>query len=266
MSGAQTNTLSFSLRSGELCALSPDTLTVGQRVIPLRDILAAGLVADNSVPVAPGMPPTPGVSLGLREGGAVAFTPAEPLDCWRLLQALYATQPRLSAPLPPPPGVTAGGPVYGAPPPYYGIPPVYGYAPVGPTESEKTLAGLCHLSVFFAPVILPLIIWLAMRRSQPYASTQAKQAFFFHLSFSILAIIGAFSIQAIFISGAFTAAQTASATNQINFELTMLPLVLAIYGALAFVGLVDVIFSIIAAVQAFQGKPYHYPLLGWLRP
>ncbi|HEX8730369.1 MAG TPA: DUF4870 domain-containing protein [Ktedonobacterales bacterium] len=266
MSGAQTNTLSFTLRSGEMCALSPDTLTVGQRAIPLRDIVSAGLVADTSVPVAPGMPPTPGVSLRLSDGDTLAFTPLEQLDCWRLLQALYAAQPRLSAPLPPPLGGTAYGAAYGAPPPYYGAPPMYGYAPVGPTESEKTLAGLCHLSVFFAPLILPLIIWLAMRRSQPYASTQGKQAFFFHLGFSILVIIGVVSVQAIFLSGVFAAAQAASATSPLNFELTMLPLVLAIYGALVVVGLVDAIFSVIAAVQTFQGKPYHYPMLGWLRP
>jgi uncharacterized Tic20 family protein len=30
------------------------------------------------------------------------------------------------------------------------------------------------------------------------------------------------------------------------------------------IGLVNIIFSIIAAVQAFQGKPFHYPLLGGL--
>ncbi|HEX8730999.1 MAG TPA: DUF4870 domain-containing protein, partial [Ktedonobacterales bacterium] len=255
MSGAQTNTLSFGLRSGEICALSPDTLTVGQRAVALRDIVSAGLVADTSVPVPPGMPPTPGVALALADGGTLAFTPTEQLDCWRLLQALHAAQPRLSAPLPPPPP-GAAGPAYGAPL-HYGIPPVYGYsyAPTGPTESEKTLAGLCHLSVFFAPVILPLIIWLAMRRSQPYASTQAKQAFFFHLGFSILAIIGVVSIQAIFLSGAFSAAQAASTTDPIQFDLTMLPFVLAIYGALSVVGLVDAIFSVIAAVQSFQGKP-----------
>lgn len=257
--------LSFTLRSGETCALSPDTLTVGQREVALRDILAAGLVADNSVPVAPGMPPTPGVSMRLSDGGGLAFTPTEPLDCWRLLHALYTAQPRLATPLPPPPGA-ATGPVYAAPPPRYGIPPVYGYAPQGPTESEKTLAGICHLSVFFAPVIFPLIIWLAMRRTQPYASTQAKQAFFFHLGFSILAAIGIISAEAIFFSGAFTAAQAASVTDPIRFDVTMLPFVIAIYGAMAFVGLVDAIFSIIAAIHSFQGKPYHYPLLGWLRP
>lgn len=266
MSGAQTNTLSFALRSGETCALSPDTLTVGQRAVALRDIISAGLVADTSVPVPPGMPPTPGVALQLVDGGTLAFTPTEQIDCWRLLQALYAAQPRLSAPLPPPPGAT--GPVYSAPPPYYAIPPVHGYAyaPTSPTETERTLAGLCHLSVFFAPVILPLIIWLAMRRSQPYASTQAKQAFFFHLGFSILAIIGVVSLQAIFLSGAFSAAQTASATDPMQFDLTMLPFIIAIYGAMGVVGLIDTIFSIIAAVHGFQGKPYHYPLLGWLRP
>jgi uncharacterized Tic20 family protein len=29
-------------------------------------------------------------------------------------------------------------------------------------------------------------------------------------------------------------------------------------------GIINMVFSVIAAIQAFQGKPYHYPLLGWL--
>ncbi len=48
-------------------------------------------------------------------------------------------------------------------------------------------------------------------------------------------------------------------------DITFLPLILAFYGGLALVGILDAIFSVYAAVQAFQGKPYHYPLLGWLR-
>ncbi len=86
MSATQTPGQSFPLRSGETCALQGETLVIGQRQIPLSDIASMGLVADVSVPVPPGAPPTPGVSLRLRDGSVVAFTPVEQLDCWRLLQ------------------------------------------------------------------------------------------------------------------------------------------------------------------------------------
>ncbi len=201
------NTLSFPLRSGETCSLSQDTLTVGQRQIPLRDIVSAGLVADNSVPAAPGMPPTPGVALQLGDGGRRRL---HPCGATRLLAAAPVALRR---------GATAqraaAAPAWSAgrrhwrdgrpwlpmahPPPYGYAPPYgYGYAPVGPSESDRTLAGICHLSVFFAPIILPLIIWLAMRRTHSYASSQAKQAFFFHLFFTIIAFVGLIVLQFFF--------------------------------------------------------------------
>jgi uncharacterized Tic20 family protein len=37
-----------------------------------------------------------------------------------------------------------------------------------------------------------------------------------------------------------------------------------VYAILGVLSLVQIVFSIIGAVQAFQGKPFHYPLLGWL--
>ena len=123
------------------------------------------------------------------------------------------------------------------------------------------LAGICHLSVFFAPVILPLIIWLAMRQSQPYASKQAKQAFFFHLGFTVLTVLGVIGAQ-VFVFSTMVAAGAVS--QDPTAPLAVLPLVFLVYGVIFLVGIVDVVLSVIGAVQAFQGKPFHYPLLGGL--
>lgn len=267
MSTAQGYGLSFPLRSGETCALQADALTVGQRQIALSEIVAAGLVADLSVPVPPGMPPTPGVSLRLSDGASVAFTPVEQFDCWRLLQALAAARPGVVTPPPPPPG--AHGPTMGYPPPGYAPGYMPGYPPymmrlAGPTESDKTLAGLCHLSVFFAPVILPLIIWLVTRRSQPYASQQAKQALAFHLFFAALAFLAGIGLQFYFLSSFIFTASASAPPDPMSIDLGILPGVFVFYGLLLILGLVNIVYSILAAIQAFQGKPFHYPLLGWL--
>lgn len=277
MSGAQTQGLTFPLRSGESCALTGEALFVGQRQIALRDVVSAGLVADTSITVPLGMPPVPGVSLRLSDGGVVSFTPVEQLDCWRLLHALGAARPELATPLPPPPGAAPygpttgymGSPAYGPGPGYgyaYGPPYGPGFGMSGPSESDKTLACVCHLSVFFAPVILPLIIWVTMRRTHPFASSQAKQAFWFHLIFSSIAIAGVVAFQVYFLSRMVVLAGSGATPDPATVDLTLLPLMLGMYGLLAVVGLIDAIFSVIAAVQAYQGKPFHYPLLGWLRP
>ena len=269
MSVAQGYGLSFPLRSGETCAFQADALTVGQRQVALGEIVAAGLVADLSVAVPPGMPPTPGVSLRLSDGSSVAFTPVEQLDCWRLLQALAAARPGVVTPPPPPPG--AHGPTMGYPPPGYtpGYTPGFapGYPPyvmrlAGPTESDKTLAGLCHLSVFFAPVILPLIIWLVTRRSQLYAAQQAMQALVFHLFFVVLAFLVGIGLQFYFLSSFISTASASAPPDPINIDLGILPGVFVFYGLLLILGLVNIVYSILGAIQAFQGKPFHYPLLG----
>lgn len=277
MSGAQTQGLAFPLRSGESGALQGETLTVGQRQIPLRDIVSARLVADTTAPVPPGMPPTPGVSLQLSDGGVIAFTPVEQLDCWRLLQTLAAARPELAAPLPPPPG--AYGPATGymgapgaggyTPPPGYTPGPGYnygaGYGMPYPTESEKTLAGICHLSFFFAPLILPLIIWLAMGKTQPYASQQAKQAFWFHLVFVGLSVIAFIVLEVYLWTNLLSTMNSGAPPDPATFNMNFIPVMLVCYLVMGLAGLVNLIFSIIGAVFAFQGKPFHYPLLGWLQ-
>ena len=281
MSGTQPQELSFPLRSGESCALHGETLVIGQREVALREIASAGLVADTSVPVPPGMPPIPGVSLRLGDGSVLAFTPVEQLDCWRLLQALAVARPELAAPLPPTPasygstpGYTGnlGGPGYsgyGYGPPPYGYVPVYGYGygAAGPSESERTLAGISHLSVFFAPVILPLIIWLAMAKTQPYASQQAKQAFWFHLvlvGISVLAFVGMEAVMWTFVFSATAITDPSAPVYPTTIGSGVFLAALIGYGVMAVAGAINLVFSIIAAIEGFQGKPYHYPLLGWL--
>jgi uncharacterized Tic20 family protein len=126
------------------------------------------------------------------------------------------------------------------------------------------LAGLAHLSVFFAPVIFPLIIWIATRKSSPYTSYQGKQAFFFHLFFWVLSVAAV----AVFIfyggffgpnSPFFSPIGSSSPSDFSPFFV-----ILGFDAILGILSLVQTIFSIIGAVQTFQGKPFHYPLLGWL--
>lgn len=254
--------VSLPLRSGGTLELRPDRLSAPGLVSNLDDIVSATLVTDVTVPVPAGAPPWPAISLALRDGRAPVLTPADPPDAWRLLQALYALRPALNMPLPPPPGQEsmpggtterASGAPYGAG--AYGG--AYG-APAGLSTTETALAGLSHLSVFFAPMILPLIVWLATRDNLPYASRQGKQAFFFHLGFAVLAFVG---IVGWFIL-AVTAAASTSTEGRTGFFAGAVGAFFFILLAIIALALVEAIFAVYAAIQAFQGKPFHYPLLG----
>jgi uncharacterized Tic20 family protein len=193
----------------------------------------------------------------MRDGAHAALAPADPPDAWRLLGAIYEARPDLRGPVPPPPGAQQPGM---QPPLPYGYPP---YAPrPAAANSDNILAGLAHLSVFFAPLILPLVVWLAMRNSSPYVSRQGKQAFFFHLFFSALGLVSFVVFYVGFFSVAFSFASPDTSSALDGFS--PLLLLFGVYAILGVLSLVQIVFSIIGAVQAFQGKPFHYPLLGWL--
>jgi uncharacterized protein len=250
--------MQFALRGGGVAEIRGENLVTGDQSYPVRDIAWVGLVVDPAS-AAPGAPPSPAVGIQMRDGSHAALAPADPPDAWRLLGAIHEARPDLRSPVPPPPGAQQPGV---QPPPPYDYPP-YGYAlPQTSSNSDNVLAGLAHLSVFFAPLILPLVVWLAMRNSSPYASRQGKQAFFFHLFFAALTFVTLILLYAGFFSIVLASSSDGSPSDFNGFS--PLLLLLGLYAIIGILGLVQTIFSIIGAVQAFQGKPFHYPLLGWL--
>lgn len=238
----------FAMRGGGTATLYPDRLALPERALPVATLNWAGLVVDTSVPVAPGAWPLPAVGLRVSDGSAAQVAVADPPEAWRLLESLYQLRPDLRQPVPPPPTRAP-----------YPAPMAAGQG--ASSSSDTVLAGLSHLSIFFAPVILPLIVWLVTRRTSPYTSRQAKQAFFFHLIYSVVAI-GLYVGAMISMFGSFF---TMSANgNYSTFNATPFVAFFAIYGVVLLLMLVEIGFSIYGAVQAFQGRPFSYPFLGRL--
>jgi uncharacterized Tic20 family protein len=281
--------LSFTvaLRSGGSATFAPAELRVADApggpatIYALSDLASASLVADTTIPVPPGAPPMPGVALRLNDGRHVAFTPVDPSDCWTLIEVIYKMRPELRAPLPPRPGAMPPPPGAGyAPPPpppgagYGYAPPPPGYASAYPPpplpnsaqNNENVLAGIAHLSIFFGALIVPLVIWLTTTKSSPYASRQAKQAFLFHCAYAIVEIIVvmlSFVLFFVFFSASFTSTVSNPANpNPAPFVGGIFLFEFLIFGASSVIGIVAIVLGVYAAVQAFNGRPYHYPLLG----
>lgn len=131
---------------------------------------------------------------------------------------------------PPPPGYGPPPQGYGQPPQAYGPPPGYGQQLLRPDE-ERLWSLLSHLSFFVLGIIAPLIIMLTLGARSPYVRHHAVEALNFHITVWIAAIVSGLLVLVV-------------------IGILLLPVVL----------LVGAIFTIIAAVQAYQGALYRYPL------
>ena len=161
----------------------------------------------------------------------------------------------------------------GAPPPSGaanpGGPPLPAGAPLPQaaarlSNNETIVAGIAHLSSFFAPLICPLIIWLVTRDSMPYASRQGKQAFFFHLLMSILGTGAGFVLFFIYISSIYATVSQAITSETAPTSIGFPAWFFALITFAIIISLSSYALCIYGAVQAFQGKDFGYPLLGWL--
>jgi uncharacterized Tic20 family protein len=98
--------------------------------------------------------------------------------------------------------------------------------------NDKIWSMLSHLSALFGVgIILPLVVYLAMRKESDYVACNAREALNFHISVLI-------------------------------YVLCCIPLMLVLIGVplAIMIGLGSVVLAIIAAVKASDGECYRYPL------
>ena len=99
-----------------------------------------------------------------------------------------------------------------------------------PTQDERTWGLIAHLSGILAGFLGPLIIWLVKKDESPFVSDQAKEA----LNFQIAVLI------AFMIAGALT-------------------LVIVGFFLVPLVAIGNLVFCILAGMEANKGVAYRYP-------
>lgn len=99
-------------------------------------------------------------------------------------------------------------------------------------SDERLFSMLMYVLSFFTAIIGPLIIWLMKREDSEFVDFHGKQYFNFFISYTIYGIVA--SISLIILIG-----------------LLLVPVV----------GIMYVVFTIIAAVKAYNGEQYKIPLV-----
>lgn len=110
--------------------------------------------------------------------------------------------------------------------------------PSAPTAQERNWAVLCHLSALLGVVVWglgivlgPLIVWLIKKDTMSFVDDQGKEALNFQITVLLAGIV----------------------CSALVFVLIGIPL-------LAVLGIVDLVFIIIAAIKASEGVSYRYPV------
>ena len=100
-----------------------------------------------------------------------------------------------------------------------------------PTKDEKLIAVLIYVLSFPTPLLGPLVIWL-IKKDSPFIDYHGREYFNFLISYSIYGIIAGLLVL-------------------VGIGLLILPIL----------GVLAVVFTIIAAVRAYEGKEYRIPLI-----
>ncbi|MBI0575981.1 MULTISPECIES: DUF4870 domain-containing protein [Bacillaceae] len=97
-------------------------------------------------------------------------------------------------------------------------------------SEERLLAAVLYIVSFIFPIIGPLVIWLIKKDESSFIDYHGKEYFNFFISYTIYCIIG--GILTIIIIGII---------------------------ALWVLGIAAVVFTIIAAIKAYEGQEYRFP-------
>jgi uncharacterized protein len=99
-------------------------------------------------------------------------------------------------------------------------------------NEERTLAAVLYVISLFAPIIGPLIIWLLKKEESSFIDYHGKEYFNFFISYFVYSVISGI-------------------------------LVLVVVGIFALwaLGIMAFVFTIIAAVKAYEGNEYRFPLV-----
>lgn len=129
-------------------------------------------------------------------------------------------------------------------------------------SDERTWAAFCHLAAlsgYFFPlvgsIVGPLVVWLLRKEQYPLVDDQGKESLNFQISiiiYWVLAIMLIVGGAGVLIAGAVT--------SSAGPALGSLPLLLTGIAVVAVIGLFELIFIIVAAVQAGSGIAYRCPL------
>jgi uncharacterized protein len=136
-------------------------------------------------------------------------------------------------------------------------------------SEERAWALLCHVSGFigfflpFGNVLGPLLVWMFKRDQMPLVREHGREALNFQISFSVYAVllfllwlVSGF-IGVLFLRPQGEAPHQTPPPDQWIPPVALMVVPVALFGLLL---LTEIVLVVIAALRAYQGLPWRYPL------
>ncbi len=136
-----------------------------------------------------------------------------------------------------------------------------------PNQDERVMASLSHVSALIPMigVVAPIVIWVTQKDKSRYVAFQALQALAYQLSMIAAWFIGmgfymcSFFVTFLTIPFASSSEASHSLDPFVGFAF-IIPFL--VFGAIFVGGFFFIVYGVIGAVMAFQGKPFRYIFIG----
>ena len=135
-----------------------------------------------------------------------------------------------------------------------------------PNQNDKIMAALGHISVFLPLIglIAPIIIWTTQKEKSKYVAFQALQAIAYQLVMILAYFIAMGCYMVSFFATFLTIPFASESSNPSAGPIGMLGFVIPflIFGFIFIGGGLFILYGIIGAVFAIQGKDFRYFIIG----
>jgi uncharacterized Tic20 family protein len=132
-------------------------------------------------------------------------------------------------------------------------------------QNDKIMAALAHVSAIlpFMGVIAPIVIWVTQKDKSEYVAFQALQAIIYQLVMILAWFIGMGCYMLSFFGMFLTIPFTGSSGNPGSPVMALGAIIpFFVMGFMFIGGAVFVIYGLVGAIQVFQGKDFHYIIIG----
>ncbi len=132
-------------------------------------------------------------------------------------------------------------------------------------QNERNLAALAHASVIlpYLGAIVPTLILVTRKEKSMYLAFQTLQALLFQVSVMLIWVVGFVCYFVTFVGNIISLPfmiKESGEISSINWMMAIVPLIMI--ALIILLGLAYIVYGIVGAVMAYQGKPFRYIVVG----